>query len=500
MEVKVVSPKDVAFEPAGSCLVIPAFTKDFPLRSTVLTADDENVLQAVIDREAFTAKAGTFYFLPTPTSGYGSVLLLGLGAVDKYDAEVLRRTAGAACGALKQNRIHEVTFDISHFESVSPDGLLEGILLGQYGFEVYKHQPEDAPAPVRVEQIRIVVGNDADMNAVQKSAELSALCCLSTNGARHLANTPPNECTPEALAEFARGIQAESGCKCTILEEKQMASLGMGALLGVAQGSAQPPRLIVLEHHHSDDVPTIAIVGKGVTFDTGGISIKPSAAMHEMKFDMCGAAAVLCAMMTIAELKPAINVLCVVPAVENMPSHNAQRPGDIVKAYNGKTVEVHNTDAEGRLILADAMAYVADKYKPDMMVDLATLTGACVIALAHNAAGLFSNNDDLCAALTTAGDTTGERVWRMPLWEDHERLVDGNHADLCNIGPREGGAISAAAFLKRFIGDTPAWAHLDIAGTAWGGKHLPYLDANHATGFGVRLLTNWIIAEAERAQ
>lgn len=499
MEVIVSVPSDVNFETAGSCLAVPVFEKDFPLRSEVLSAADENILQAVVDREAFTGKRGTVYFLPTPTSIYGGVILLGLGKKDDFDAEVLRRTAGAACASFKQNRVHQLCLDVSHYDDLRPEAVIEGVLLGQYDFNVYKAQPKDAPAPVRVERLNVVVSKAADLNAVQTACELSALACLSTNGARHLANTPPNECTPEALAEFARGIQQDSGCKCTILEEKQMASLGMNALLGVAQGSALPPRLIILEHRHGDDVPTIAIVGKGVTFDTGGISIKPSQAMHEMKYDMCGAAAVLCTMMNIVELKPRINVICVVPTVENMPSHNAMRPGDIVKAYNGKTIEVHNTDAEGRLILADAMAYTADKYKPDMMVDLATLTGACVIALAHNAAGLFSNDDNLSAALTAAGEATGERVWRMPLWEDHERLVDGTHADLCNIGPREGGAISAAAFLKQFIGDTPAWAHLDIAGTAWGGKHLPYLDANHATGYGVRLLTTWILREAERA-
>jgi leucyl aminopeptidase len=219
--------------------------------------------------------------------------------------------------------------------------------------------------------------------------------------------------------------------------------------------------------------------------------------MHEMKFDMCGAAAVLCTMLNVTAIKPKVNVVCVVPAVENMTGPAAQVPGDIVRAYNGKTIEVHNTDAEGRLILADAMAYTVDKYKPDYMVDLATLTGACVVALGHYAAGLFDNNDALRNQLMAAAEVSGERVWPLPLDEDYEKLIEGTHADVCNIGPRgEAGAVTAAAFLKQFVGETP-WAHLDIAGTAWGGKHISYLDPKHATGYGVRLLTAWILAQGE---
>jgi leucyl aminopeptidase len=239
------------------------------------------------------------------------------------------------------------------------------------------------------------------------------------------------------------------------------------------------------------------MVGKGVTFDTGGISLKPGEAMHEMKYDMCGAAAVLCAFMGLVEVKPPINILCVVPAVENKPDAEAMVPGDIIKAYNGKTIEVHNTDAEGRLILADALAYTVDKYKPDMIIDLATLTGACVFALGHYAAGMFSNSDELVAALSLAGETTGEIVWRLPLNADYEKLIEGTHADICNIGPRgEAGAVTAAAFLKQFVGETN-WAHLDIAGTAWGGKHISYWDAKHATGFGVRLLTEFVMQQVD---
>lgn len=276
-----------------------------------------------------------------------------------------------------------------------------------------------------------------------------------------------------------------------------MAKLGMNAILGVARGSEQRANLMVLRYESPGAKRTLAVVGKGVTFDTGGISIKPSESMHEMKYDMSGAAAVLGAMRAIAALKPAINIIALAPAVENMPGANAQRPGDIVKAYNGKTIEVLNTDAEGRLVLADALAYAVDKFKPDCIVDLATLTGACVTALGHYAAGVTATDDALYEALCRASDVSGERIWRLPLWEDYDKLIEGTHADLANIGPRgEAGSIIGGCFLKHFVGDTP-WAHLDIAGAAWGGKNISYLRDKDASGFGVRLLTQWILDQAE---
>jgi leucyl aminopeptidase len=497
MNVEAVSPKGLNITDDESCLLVPLFEKDFPLNSSLLNEGDEDVLQSLADKGIFSGGAAANYYLPTPTSPYKGVLVLGLGKAEDCDDEALRRSAGKAASLLQEHRVTHVYLDLSHQSSLRPEPVLEGLVLGQYDFPVYKKTPEGDKAPVKLQQATVVTGADSDHDALNDSLKLSVLTCLSTNGARHLANTAPNEMTPTALAEFAQGIADESGCKCTVLQTKQLDSLGMNALLGVARGSAQPPRLIILEHHHSDDAKTVALVGKGVTFDTGGISIKPAAQMHEMKYDMCGAAAVLCAFMTLAELKPNLNVIAVVPAAENMTGDAAQRPGDIVKAYNGKTVEVHNTDAEGRLILADAMAYTVDKYKPDAMVDAATLTGACLIALGHFAAGLFTNDQEVADTLLAAGEATGERLWQMPLWKDYEKQIDGTHADLCNIGPREGGAITAAAFLKQFVDETP-WAHLDIAGTAWGVKGVPYLDPDHATGYGVRLLTRWVLDQVEK--
>ncbi len=492
MRIDVVKDSECTVEDGAACLVAPVYKAGFPVNSSLLTEEDEVALQRLVDRGVITGKASSAYFMGGARGGYGAVAVVGLGPRDDYTPEVLRRAGGEAGRHLSLNRIQRVYLDLSRHEELDPAPFIEGVLLGQYGFDVYKKPPEESP-PAKVEAITVVVADAADVEAVRQSCDLAALLCLSANGARHLANTPPNEMTPAALAEFARGIAGESGCECTVLEAEQMATLGMNALLAVAKGSPEPPRLITLHYHHSDDAKTVAILGKGVTFDTGGISLKPSDSMHEMKYDMCGAAAVLCAMMAITELKPKVNVVCMAPAVENKPGERAQRPGDIVKAYNGKTVEVLNTDAEGRLILADAMAFCAEKYKPACMVDLATLTGACVVALGHYRAGLFANDDALARALLDAGAATGERLWRMPLEPDYAALIESEHADIANIGPKgEAGAVTAAAFLAHFAGDTP-WAHIDIAGTAWGGKKIPYWSEKHATGFGVRLLCRWIL-------
>jgi len=500
MQVTVTRSSEVSFDEAESCLVVPVYERTFPLNSEVLSEADELTLQALADKETITGKAQECYYLATPNSAYKGVLVAGLGKPARFNAETLRRTGGAAASVLQKNRVAHLCMDLSHHGDLPVAAFIEGIALGQYNFEVYKEKKEDEAAPVKVGRVTVVVPDNAEVEAVSAACRLAVLVSVSTNGARHLANTPSNEMTPAALADFARGVAEESGCECDVLEQTQMASLGMNALLGVARGSAEPPRLIVLRYQHPEATKTVAIVGKGITFDSGGISIKPAHRMHEMKYDMAGAAAALCTMMTIAEVKPAINVIGVAPAAENKTGADAQRPGDIVKAYNGKTIEVHNTDAEGRLILADAMAYAVDKYKPDAIVDIATLTGACVVALGHYAAGILGTNDGLVDALIRSGEATGERLWRLPLWDEYDELMKGTHADLCNIGPeREAGAVTAACFLQHFVGDTP-WAHLDIAGTANGGKNISYMDSKHARGFGVRLLTQWILDEAARKE
>jgi leucyl aminopeptidase len=308
--------------------------------------------------------------------------------------------------------------------------------------------------------------------------------------ARDLGNLPGNYCTPTYLAEQAVALGKANGLKVQVLEQKDIQALNMGAFLAVAQGSRQPPKFIVMEYHGGakNEAP-VALVGKGITFDTGGISIKPSAEMDEMKFDMCGAASVLGTMKALALMKLPINVVGVIPATENMPGGNAIKPGDIVTTMSGQTVEILNTDAEGRLILCDALTYV-ERYNPAAVIDIATLTGAMVIALGHVATGMFANNDALAREVIQAGEASWDRVWHLPMWDDYQEQLKSNFADFPNIGTRAGGSITAACFLSRFTKTYP-WAHLDIAGTAWksGGE-------KGATGRPVALLSQFLARRA----
>jgi len=496
-KINVVKAGDLVLEEGDTCLVIPSYYDEFPLESSVLSEEDEVTLQALVDREIITGKLKSYYYLPTPGRKYQGVLVLGLGRRSEFDPEVLRRCAGTAVAPLKRNRVRHVYLDVSRFEELAPEVFVEGLNLGQYHFDTYK-KSDNGNGPVTVSEITVVTSDEANQEQVGLACQRSALVSLAANGARHFANTAANDMTPTTLANAALEIAGLEGsqCSCTVLEEEQMAELGMNALLGVARGGSEAPKLIFLEYRHPEAVRTVALVGKGVTFDSGGISLKPPSKMHEMKFDMCGAAAVLCTMMAVSHLKPVINVIGVIPAVTNMPDGRAQTPGDIVRAYNGKTIEVQNTDAEGRLILADALAYTVDTCKPDVIVDIATLTGAAVVALGHVAAAVLGTDDAVVNGLVASGEATGEVLWRLPLWRDYEKQMEGTFADLSNVGPdREAGTITGAAFLKAFVGNTP-WAHLDIAGTAYGVKNKPYLESKYATGFGVRLFTHWLLGQA----
>jgi leucyl aminopeptidase len=332
---------------------------------------------------------------------------------------------------------------------------------------------------------------DKPAAALKPVLDQSAAAAHGMELAKTLGNLPGNVCTPAYLAAKALALgKAHKSIKTTVLEEKDMQKLGMGSLLSVTSGSEQPAKLITLEYHGADKKQKpIVLVGKGITFDSGGISLKPGAEMDEMKYDMCGAASVLGTMQAIAELGLKLNVVGVIPACENLPSGRATKPGDIVTSMSGQTIEILNTDAEGRLILCDALTYSA-KFNPDTVIDIATLTGACVIALGHVASGLFSNEDKLARELIAAGEQAHDRAWQLPLWEDYQPLLDSNFADMQNIGGRAGGTITAACFLSRFTKDY-RWAHLDIAGTAWkSGKE------KGATGRPVPLLTQYLINRA----
>ncbi len=412
-----------------------------------------------------------------PGAAAKRVLLAGGGKAEKFDSAEMRKLVSAAVRFLKPKGIRRIAIALEgaargdDFASAA----VEGAILGDYEPDRYKGGDKKS-----LESVVIVDGSEAAVSRGRILAE-------SQNFARALANEPANLLTPLKMAKEARAMCAESGLECEVLEREQMEKLGMGALLGVAQGSAEPPALIVIRYK-----PTMAksqdhlgLIGKGVTFDTGGISIKPADGMEKMKYDMSGGAAMMGAMRAIAQLKPALTVTAFIPCVENMPGSRAQRPGDIVTAMSGKTIEVLNTDAEGRLILADAIAY-ARQQGVTHMVDAATLTGAIVVALAHIHVGLFSNDDAMRDRVLKAASAEGERMWAMPLDDDYAEYLKSAFADLGNIGGRWGGAITAAAFLKAFAEDTP-WVHLDIAGTAWLDDAKPHM-AKGPTGLPVRTL------------
>ncbi len=413
------------------------------------------------------------------------VLLAGAGKAEKFDAAEMRKLAGAALRHLKSKSCRNIAMILEDGwatgEAVS--AAVEGAVLGDYEPDRYKSG--DNKEKHEVESFTVIAQQQGE--DFGQAAARGRILAEAQNFTRALVNEPANRLTPAKIAGAARQLAAEQGLACDVLDQNRMQALGMGALLGVAQGSAEPPALIVLGYRpeKATGKTHLGLVGKGVTFDTGGISIKPADGMEKMKYDMAGGAAMLGVMRALAQLKPSIAVSAFIPCVENMPGSRAQRPGDIVTAMSGKTVEVINTDAEGRLILADALTY-ARKQGCTHLVDAATLTGAIVIALGHYRVGLFANDDGMRDRVLQASEIEGERMWPMPLDEDYKDYLKSPFADLPNIGGRWGGAVTAAMFLKEFAEDTP-WVHLDIAGTAWLDDGKPYL-AKGASGVPVRTL------------
>ena len=364
----------------------------------------------------------------------------------------------------------------------------EGVLLGLYRYE--KYLSEEKRHEGKLEGLELLSGSSTRASRLTKGLQFAEIACAGTNLARDLENAPGNEIYPSTLAEQARKLGRSCGLKVTVLNENKIQSAGMGGLLGVSKGSTRPPRFIVMEHNpRAAAAGTVVLVGKGVTFDSGGVSIKPSANMAEMKMDMSGAAAVIATLQSAARLRLPLHLVGLVPATENMPSGSALKPGDILRHLNGKTSEIDNTDAEGRLILADALAYAA-RYKPDLVIDLATLTGACVVALGHVASGMMGNNEEMMQRLKEAGERTYERVWQLPMFEEYEKLIHSDIADVKNVGGRWAGAITAAMYLKNFIGKY-RWIHLDIAGTAIMEEATEYVPKG-GSGVGVRLLIDFL--------
>jgi leucyl aminopeptidase len=422
------------------------------------------------------------------------IVLIGIGDAAKADASTFARIGGAAIAALSGKDAQALLLIDRHKETHIGAGEAAaqaalGARLRSYRFDKYhtKQKPEQKQT---LRTLTIASEDVASAKAAFASLDKIADGVFL---ARDLVTEPGNVIYPETLAQAARTLK-ELGVKVEVLDEKQMKKLGMGSLLGVAQGSAFPPRLVIMQWIGDPGTKggaPVCFVGKGVTFDTGGISIKPAAGMEDMKFDMGGAAAVIGAMMALAGRKAKANVVGVIGCVENMPSGTAQRPGDVVTTMSGQTVEVINTDAEGRLVLADAMWYAQETFKPCCVIDLATLTGAIIVTLAHEHAGLFSNDNKLSEQLTNAGKAVDETLWRMPMGDAYDKMIDSPIADMKNIGGRGGGSITAAQFLQRFIKKGTPWAHLDIAGTAWQEKDKP-LSVKGATAYGVRLLDRFV--------
>lgn len=421
------------------------------------------------------------------------IFVVGLGKKKDFDLEKLR---GAFSGVAR--RVRELnlkgfatSLDIGKINQPLDkitESAVEGALLGLYRFTSYKTVEREKIRELK--ELVIVEDNDDSFKIIKSAARTAEIISGAVYFARDLVSTPGNEMTPTILAGRAGEIAGKKNVKLKVLDVREMEKLGMNALLGVARGSDEPPKFIILEYNggkKGDKV--VALVGKGITFDSGGISIKPSADMDKMKTDMAGSAAVLGAIKAASDLKIPLNVVGLIPATENLPGGSALKPGDILKSMSGQTIEVKNTDAEGRLVLADALTYAA-RFKPKAVVDLATLTGACVIALGDNVIGMMGTDDKLKKRVRDAAETAGERLWELPLWEEYHELIKSDVADFKNTGGRAGGTITAAAFLSKFAVKYP-WVHLDIAGPAWLSKDKPYIPKG-ASGVGVRLLVQFM--------
>jgi len=482
----------------SACLVVGIYETRKP--SPVAAQIDQvsgGAISALLRRGDIEGKLGQTALLHNvPNIPSERVLLVGCGKEKAFNERNYREATIKAVATLKNTGATEFTSYLTELE-VKGQGIgwklrqaVEITEAGLYRFDRLKSKPTNERRPLRKAVLAVPKRSDLPQGeiAIQESKAIAAGVTL----AKDLGNLPGNLCTPSYLADQAKELGDHYGLTVTVLEKEQMEELGMGALLSVARGSRQPPKLIVLEYRGGkENEAPIALVGKGLTFDAGGISLKPAANMDEMKYDMCGAASVLGSLKAVAELKLPLNVVGIIPSSENLPDGAANKPGDVVTSMAGQTIEVLNTDAEGRLILCDALTYAA-RFKPAAVVDIATLTGACVIALGAHASGLLSNNEQLARELLNAGKYTYDRAWQLPLWDEYQKQLDSNFADMANVGGRPAGTITGACFLARFTKDFK-WAHLDIAGTAWlTGKE------KGATGRPVALLTQFLLNRSHK--
>jgi len=478
------------------CLVLPVYAnRSLPPETDEVDTASGGAIRAFLKLKDLSGEPGSravLYGLEGVKAA--RVVLVGCGAkggIDRLAYRKLLDTASAQAAELNAKSVGAFLASVT-VDDATPDELVT-LAAKSFGLASYRYTAFKSKQQKRTLVSKVVLGTGGLQAAkARRAAEVGRALAEGITLTRDLANRPANECTPTYLASAARQLAARSDrLTVKVLSEAEMKKLGMGCLLSVSAGSAQPAKLIVLEYKGAAaSKRPVALVGKGVTFDTGGISIKPSANMDEMKYDMCGAASVLGAVKAIDEMALKTNVVAIVPAVENMPSGTATKPGDIVTSMSGQTVEILNTDAEGRLILCDALTYT-ERFKPVAVIDVATLTGACIVALGHHASGIMANDDTLAAKLLAAGDKAGDRAWQLPLWDEYQTHIDSPFADFANIGGRSAGTITAACFLSRFTKEFK-WAHIDIAGTAWisGGP------TKAATGRPVSLLVQYLMDNA----
>jgi len=452
----------------------------------------DGCLQRLSASREFTGKVNTSRLIHTQGKLPAErLLLVGLGKKSELDDERLRQAAGNAVQALRSARVAEFAsaLQLASGGETALETVCEGAILGSYSFDAYKTR--DRNERFCFTGMTLLLPNGVSVIAARRGVErVEALCC-GVNLARDLVSHPGNVATTGYLAAAAHALAERHSLTCRVIEREELEKLGMNALVAVGKGSAEPPRLIVLEYRGaaSKERPQL-LVGKGITFDSGGISLKPGAGMEEMKTDMAGAAAVLGALEAAAGMRLPVNLVGIIATAENMPDGRAYKPGDVLTSMSGLTIEITNTDAEGRLVLCDALHYARTNFRPAAMIDLATLTGACVVALGHEASGLMGSDKRLVDSLKKAGERCGERLWELPLWDSYGETLKSDIADLKNSGSRDGGSITAGWFLKQFTGKT-RWAHLDIAGTAWSDKSRP-CSPKGASGVGVRLLIEYL--------
>jgi leucyl aminopeptidase len=473
--------------------------KEYEKYSRHLSSKALDYLKEALAGRAFSGKIGTSLLLPLVGNHMiGKILLVGLGDPNKITKETVRLAAGKT--ALKSREINEPNFSIFAFieEKNYIEAMAEGIFLSLYKFVRYKGQGSQ-PENTDIEKVKIIVEYE-NIAEIKKMIHRSKAVSEAVNFARDLGNLPPNDCAPSQLISQSVAMADDYQIRTTVLERYEMESIGLNGIVSVGKGSNNPPKMLILEYDGSSNKERpYLLIGKAVTFDTGGISLKPGDKMDEMKFDKCGGCNVIAMLRAVAELRLPIRVIGIVPCVENMPSSSSYRPGDIIRMFNDKTVEVLNTDAEGRIILADAIAYGIKFFNPRLVVDFATLTGASIIALGANVAAMIGTDDNLKNSLRRLFEETGEKIWELPLWEEHHEQIKSHFADIKNIGGRPAGAITAAAFLSNFTDATP-WVHFDIAGTAWtqdGTSERSY-NPKGATGFGIRTMAKFFLEESTR--